>query len=168
MTDEEKKALEEKELKEKQEAEMKEPSELEKQITEKDEKIVKLTTERDNYRRGLIAKKGKNDKGEDIELTVDEKIAAGIEEALLNSSISRESSEKDEIIKKALARNKELEITIKNRSQIMITEGGSGNEVKVVPKDPILSEEKLKQLKGMGWDDKKIARFKENLKKNQG
>lgn len=165
MTDEEKKAVEDKAAADAAVAAAKEPSEIEKQLAEKDDKIKKLTEDRDNYRRGLLAKKGKNDKGEDIDLTVDEKIAAGIEEALLNSSIAKESAEKDDLIKKALARNKELETTIKNRSQISTTESGSGNEIKIVPKDPVLSDEKLKQFKAMGWDEKKIERYKENLKK---
>lgn len=171
MTDEEKKAAADKDaadVKAKADAKAaaKEPSEFEKQLAEKDDKIKKLTEDRDNYRRGLIAKKGKNDKGEDIELTVDEKIAAGIEEALLNSSIARESAEKDEIIKKALDRNKELETTIKNRSQITTTEHGGSNEQRLIPKDAVLSEDKIKELKARGWDDKKIELFKKNLTKN--
>lgn len=165
MTEEEKKAVEEKERLEKEAVSANEPTEFEKQLAEKDAKIAKLTEEKDNYRRGMLANKGKNKDGEDIDLSVDEKIAFGIQEALMNSTIAKESAEKDEIIKQALARNKELEIAVKNRSQISTTEGGSGNETKVVPKDNTLSEEKLKQLKSMGWDDKKIERFKQNLKK---
>lgn len=145
-----------------------EPTELEKSLAEKDALILKLTTERENYKKGMLKAKGKVKEGEeDPEESVDEKVARLVDERLLDTQFAQAQREKDDLIKKALERNKELETALKNRTGIVTAGGGSGSEQKLLPKDPVLSEEKLKQLKALGWDDKKIEKFKTNLLKSK-
>lgn len=171
MTEEEKKAVEEAEAAAAQKKiDEAEPSEIEKQLAAKDAEIAKLAEERNNYKRGMLKAKGKvKDDDDDLEEDdIDTKIEKKVQEKLLDTQWMNAQKEKDEIIKKALERNKELEIAVKNRSQISKEGNGSSSEQKMAPKDAILTEEKLKQLKGMGWDDTKIERFKQNLIKNRG
>ncbi len=166
MTEEETKAVEDKKA-EDAAALAKEPTEVEKQLAEKDAQLAKLATERDNYKKGMLKAKGKiakDDDGEEDE-SIDEKVNRLVEEKLLDSEFARIQKEKDDIIKTALARNKELETAIKNRSQISTADVGSGSEQKLSPKDSILSDDKLKALKAKGWDDKKIELYKKNLMK---
>lgn len=178
MTDEEKKAVEIKEAEaaaarkaEEDAAEKSESEVLEEQLAAKDAEIAKLTEEKDNYKRGMLKAKGKpakdEEEDEDADEDIDTKIDRKVNERLLDTKISNAQADKDELLKKALARNKELETAIKNRSQISTSGQGSGSESKLTPKDAILSEEKIKQFKGMGWDDAKIERYKQNLMKNK-
>lgn len=146
-------------------AEAKQPTELEKQLADKDALIAQLTVDKNNYKKGMLKAKGKLPKEEedDEEEGTDDKINRLVKEALLDTQLVKAQQEKDEIIKNALARNKELETALKNRSQISQADAGGSSEQKLTAKDNVLSDEKIKALKGMGWDDKKIARYKENL-----
>jgi hypothetical protein len=131
MTDEERKVAADKKAADEALAAA-QPSEVQKLLKDKDDRIAVLSTEKENYRRGLIAKKGKTPEGTDVELTLDEK----------------------------------LETTIKNRSQITTTEGGAGNEQKIVAKDNTLSDDKIKGLRARGFTDAMIERYKKNLANN--
>lgn len=174
MTDEEKKAVEESEAaaaqKKLEEEGANEPTEIEQQLAEKDAEIARLATERNNYKKGMLKAKGKakDDEDDSDDEDIDSKITRLVEEKLLDTQFTKAQKEKDDIIKKALERNKELETAVKNRSQIPKEGNGSSSEAKMAPKDAVLTEEKIKQLKGMGWDDAKIERFKQNLMKNRG
>lgn len=162
MIEEEKQALEEKQG----EGGAPEPTELEKKLAVQDELLVKLAAERDNYKKGMLKAKGKlKDDITDEEETVEDKVDRLVKEALLDTQFTDAQRQKDQLIKDALARNKELETALKNRSQISPAEAGSGSDSKFVVKDNVLSEEKLKQLKAMKWDDKKIELYKQNLMK---
>lgn len=140
---------------------------LEKELAVKDALIAKLTTERENYRKGMLKAKGKisEEEEDDSEESLEDKVQRMVKEQLIDAQLNQAQREKDDLLKSALARNKELETALKNRSQIATAGQGSGSETKVTPKDNILSEEKLKQLKGLGWDDKKIELYKKNLMK---
>lgn len=169
MTEEEKKAVETAEA-EAAAAAANEPTELEKALAEKDAMLVKLAAERDNYKKGMLKAKGKVSKNEDDdseEETVDEKVTRLVKEQLLDTQFDLAQKEKDALILKTLARNKELETALKNRSQIATAGAGSSSETKLAPADPVLTAEKLSQLKGLGWDDKKIELFKKNLMKTK-
>jgi hypothetical protein len=165
MTDEERKVAADKKAADEALAAA-QPSEVQKLLKDKDDRIAVLSTEKENYRRGLIAKKGKTPEGTDVELTLDEKIEAGVQEKMIEDKIAQTLQEKNDIINKALERNKELETTIKNRSQITTTEGGAGNEQKIVAKDNTLSDDKIKGLKARGFTDAMIERYKKNLANN--
>lgn len=143
-----------------------EPTELEKQLAEKDAIISKLSTERENYKRGMLKAKGKikDDTSTDDEEDIDTKVSRLVKEQLIDSQYAIAQAEKDELIKKALARNKELETALKNRTQIASTENGASSESKMSVKDNTLSADKIAKFKAMGWDDKKIELYKKNLK----
>ncbi len=85
------------------------------------------------------------------------------QEKMLETQFEQKQKEKDEIIKKALERNKELETAIKNRTGISNSDSGTGSGTVFTPKDGVLTDEKLAMLKSKGWDDKKIEMYKKNL-----
>ena len=143
-------------------------TELEAQLAEKDARIAKLTSEKENYKKGMLKAKGKvkdEDYSEPVDEDLDAKIARKVQETLLDTQLQNALKEKDDLIKKALERNKELETTIANRSQISGAPVGAGSEQKLTPKDAVLSEEKIKYFKSQGKSDAWIERFKQNLMK---
>lgn len=143
-----------------------ESTELEKKLAEKDAEIARLSLDKENYRKGMLKAKGKlKDDGTPEEEDIEEKIARLVDERLLDTQFSKATAEKDQLIKDALARNKELELAIGNRSQIVTTDSGSSSDSKFAIKDNTLSDAKLAALKAKGWDDKKIAAYKANLLK---
>lgn len=146
---------------------------LEEQIAAKDAEIVRLSTERDNYKKGMLKAKGKittddkEDDEDDEEEDLDTKIDRKIEERAIDTKLNQALSEKEALLKQGLARIKELETAIKNRSQISTAGAGSSTDTKMTAKDPILSQEKINYFKSLGWDDKKIERYKQNLMKTK-
>ncbi len=84
----------------------------------------------------------------------------------LNGTI-RERLENAKLIankKTILKTNKEMAVALNNRQGLSTTGQGSSTEGMEV-KDNFLSKEQLADLKARGWDDKKIQRFKDNLRK---
>lgn len=59
---------------------------------------------------------------------------------------------------------KEMAVALQNRQGLSTTGQGSSTEGQEV-KDNLLSKEQLNNLKARGWDDKKIQRFKDTLRK---
>ncbi len=60
---------------------------------------------------------------------------------------------------------KEMAVALNNR-QGLATGGGQGTSSEGMEvKDNFLSKDQIKDLKARGWDDKKIQRFKDNLRK---
>lgn len=169
MSEEEKKAVEANAA-EAAAAEANAPTELEKQLADKDAEILRLSTEKENYRKGMLKAKGKlpkedDEDEDDSEESVEDKVLRLVKENLLNTELNKAQTEKDELLKKALARNKELEIAVKNRTQISTADAGSSNSTVFTPKDAILTDEKIAKFKSMGWDDKKIELYKKNFSK---
>jgi hypothetical protein len=154
-----------KEVEQKVEVASPEQTEAEKQLAEKNAQIEQLTLERNNYKKGMLKAKGKkvDDEPEEDEEDLDAKVNRKVQEALLDTKLQTALKEKDDIIKKAFERNKELETTIANRSQIASAGTGSGNEAKLVAKDNVLSQEKINYFKSQGKTDAWIERYKENL-----
>jgi len=67
--------------------------------------------------------------------------------------------------KKAIQKkNSEMATALQNRAGLGASGLGSSTEGQAVP-DNILSADQLTELKAKGWDDKKIARFKANLRR---
>ena len=66
--------------------------------------------------------------------------------------------------KAILKKQDEMATALKNRAGLGASGMGSSTEGQTVP-DNILSADQLKDLKGRGWDNKKIERFKENLRR---
>jgi hypothetical protein len=66
--------------------------------------------------------------------------------------------------KTILKTHKEMAVALQNRQGLSTTGQGSSTEG-VEVKDSLLSKEQINDLKARGWDDKKIQRFKDNLRK---
>lgn len=144
-----------------------EPNEFEKQLAEKDALILKISSDRDNYKKGMLKAKGKlkDDGTPEFVETDEEKFDRMFQEKMLDTQLSQANKEKDDIIKSAAKRISELETALKNRGGIVTAGSGSGSATKLIPKDPVLSEDIIATLKSKGWDDKKIDMYKKNLVK---
>lgn len=113
----------------------------------------KAETERENYKKGMLKAKGK------LETDETEEIEGGTSEKKDTTS-----SELIGLVKTLLEKNNELAVASANRSQIATSSQGGSSEAKVEVSDNLLSADQISNLKARGWDDKKIARFKENVK----
>lgn len=61
---------------------------------------------------------------------------------------------------------KELAVALQNRQGLSTTGMGVSTEGMEVP-DTFFSKEQLSDLKAKGWDDKKIQRLKENMRRSK-
>lgn len=127
------------------------------------EQLARTEKDRDNYKAGLLKAKGKTDEGAD--LSDDERVRAMIAEALEAKERDAASKQAEEDTKKLITRVRELETALKAKDQMNTTGTGTSTETKVTVGDNALSDAQVNDLKARGWDDAKIARFKENLKK---
>jgi hypothetical protein len=124
------------------------------------ERAEKAEKDRDNYKRGLLKAKGKTEEDEeepDVE-DLDTRIANGVARALADKE-TKDSTQQ------LLKRIKEMEKAFENKSQLSNAGVGTGTESQLKVGDNQLSDAQLADLKGRGWDDAKIARFKQNLLK---
>lgn len=138
---------------------------FEAELAKKDALIDQLTKDKNNYKKGLLKAKGKLPEEEEDEEDIDAKIERKVQERMIDSQLTQAQKEKDDLYKKGLTRIKELETAIKNRSQISTADAGSGSSIKITPKDKVLSEDKIKYFKSLGWNDQKIELYKKNLMK---
>lgn len=138
-------------------------------LKEKDAKIVKLQQDRDNYRKGMLKYKKQSEENPEDKSFEEEKIKQIVQEALISSEISRESTEKDAIIQKIAKENSELRTTLQNKSQVPSMPGGSSQ-----PQDDVKLETLTKDQKdeltaaaiAIGQDPAKfIDRAVQNLRK---
>jgi hypothetical protein len=117
-------------------------------IKEQSDKIAKLETDKDNYRKmALKYKKDSKEEPEDVEpeLSGDERIRAIVKEEFYNSEIAEAQRKKDELLTKLVRENKELKVANKNSVKSNISSGGGGAEEREVP-DNSISPEKLNEL----------------------
>lgn len=126
------------------------------------EKLRKAESDRDNYRAGLLALKGK--KVDDEDFDIQKLIDLSVQEALATRNVTATEDE----LKKALKEREEAITALKNRSQITNNGQGASTEDKSKVTDGVLSEEKIARFKGMGWSDEKIETYKKNLMRNNG
>lgn len=127
------------------------------------EKLGKTEEERDNYKTGLLRAKGKIEVEEDADL--EDRLLARLRQGLKDEERAKGEEERDEITKKLIQRNKELEEAVKNKTTVATAGVGASSETTTKVSDNMLSEAQLNELRGRGWDDEKIARFKQNLSK---
>lgn len=122
------------------------------------EREAKVIVERDNYKEGMLKAKGKikTDEGADEGEGEGEK-----------AKTTDTSAELIGLVKTLINRNQELVTASVNRQQISTAGQGGSAETKIEPTDNLLSAAQVNDLKTRGWDDKKIARFKENLLKTR-
>ncbi len=118
---------------------------------------VKAEENAENYKKGMLKAKGKLKSDDD----------AGDEN---DDDDADEGKDKDgdspvlaETVKQLLKRNAELVTAVVHKTQVSSAPAGAGSESKVNVSDNLLSADQLANLKARGWNDEKIARFKQNL-----
>lgn len=125
---------------------------------------VKIASDRDNYKTGLLKAKGKIPSDEE-ENDMEARITARVKSELLSAKEADIQARKDELVKQSFAKVKELSLALKNPKgspgQTSSTEGMTSRT------DNTLSPDQIATLKAKGWDDKKIELFKKNLSKNR-
>jgi len=136
------------------------------ELKKKDDELVKVREEKENYRKGMLKAKGKLPEEDNLEESLDEKIDRKVQERLLNTRESQVQAEKDALVTSLAKKNKELTLALKNRAQVTDTSASGSNkdrpEVKV---DSFFSKEQLESFKVKGWSDKKIEDLKQNMLK---
>lgn len=137
------------------------------ELKKKDDELVKIREEKENYKRGLLKAKGKipdeDDNSSNDDETLDAKIDRKVQERLLATKEAQILAEKDAVILAQSRKLKELSLAVKNRSQISNSGQGSNQEMPEPRKDNILSNDQISSLKTKGWSDEKIEAFKKNL-----
>jgi len=129
------------------------------------ERAEKAEKDRDNYRDGMLAAKGKKQTAAEDE-TEEERIARIVAESLSAHERTKANAEVKELLPQIIRRNKELETAMQAKQAAGTTAAGGGTtDTTPKPSDNMLSEAQLQSLKARGWDDKKIDRFKHNLAK---
>lgn len=137
----------------------------------KDAELAKVREEKDNYRKGLLAAKGKLPEETDpyayTETKVlDEDLMRKIaREEYLNTKESQLQSERETALQAVVKQNEELRLALKNRSQVASTTGGSNQERPEVKTDSFFSNEQIASLKAKGFTDQMIENAKEAMKK---
>ncbi len=128
---------------------------------------AKLTTERDNYKIGMLKEKAKS-KGEVFEEEEgDERLRRIAREELINSDIARITREQDTIIKAALKENKELKLARLNKNETTTVKGSSTESTPV--RDTLVTQEQMRHFtEVLKWDANKIERYKKNIQKVAG
>ena len=124
----------------------------------------KLIEEGSNYKLAYLKEKKKQVPEHNPNEDDDERIRRIAQETLANSRLAEIAREQDSIIKQALKENKELKLTLTNKTTVP-SSMGSHTEFKAVP-DTLVTAEQLAAFKARGWKDKDIERYKKNLLKN--
>jgi hypothetical protein len=141
---------------------------LEAELTKLREENVRLSTDRENYRKGMLKAKGKLQEEEDEVLPqpqLAETIEKIVSEKLLATQESQNLIKQEELVKKALKENRELKLALANRSNLDNSGSGSGGGDIPAVKENFLAPAQIQALKARGWDDKKIELFKKNMAK---
>jgi len=125
----------------------------------------RLANDRDNYRKGMLAAKGKIET-EDLDLSDPTQLASYVKKQVdeqLNASKYDQSREELTNYAKELARkNKELALALQNRTGMTSTGQGSGASSKT----SYFSEDQLAEFKKRGWSDEKIKLAETNMRKS--
>jgi hypothetical protein len=116
-------------------------------LKEKDEKIAKITADKDNYRK-MALKYKKGEEEVEPELSDEEKLRAIVKEELFNSDLAQAQREKDDLLAKLVRENKELKIANKNSVKSNLSPGGVGyDSSKKDEEKSEFSPQKIAQLK---------------------
>ena len=125
-----------------------------------------MSTDRDNYRAGMLKYKKLAEENPDDESLGEERIKNMIKEEMINSEIFKEQSEKQFILDTVIKENKELKVAAANKSQISNLSGASSSPD--ITTEEITPEQKAyfeKVSKEIGYKiDPKV--FLENYKKS--
>lgn len=127
-------------------------------------RFAKLEAEKENYRKAYLKEADRNKNRADE--NEDEKIDRIVQEKIADSRLAEIAREQDALIQKALKENKELKLAHMNKTTTPPAAIGTHSESAPV-RDTSISPDQMAQFKAWGWDDKKIARYKLNLSRNQ-
>lgn len=141
--------------------EVSETPDYEMMLSDKDNKISKLTADRDNYRTGMFKYKKLAEENPEDETLNEERIKQMIKEELVDSELYKTQLEKEAIIKTIATENKELKIALANKSQISNMPGGSSSPNEDIKVDGLTTEqkahfEKISKEIGVNIDPKKF------------
>lgn len=133
-------------------------------LKKKDEEILRLKEDRDNYKAVALKRLGKNPNDAEFLGNSELSVADQIKLALLDKEIDIAEKGKDEEIKGLTRKVSELTLALKNRPNPAIGgDGGTGTEVK----DNVFSAEQITLLKQKATRLKMDPdKFVENAKKN--
>lgn len=138
-------------------------------LAKKDAELEIVRAKKDQYKKGILRAKGKLPEEDNTPEELDALIDRKVQEKLLSTQEAQIQAEQSLIIKNLAKRNKELEVALKNRSQItQASAPGSNNDKPEVTTDSYFSNEQIQALKAKGWSDKKIEQAKVNMKKPSG
>jgi len=139
-------------------------------LREKDERIAKLASDRDNYRTGMLKYK-KSRPDDELDESNEDKMRQIIREELLNTDLAKTQAEKEAIIQKMAKELKEAKTAISNKSQMPTIPGGSSQPQDEITIEKISDQQKAdltERAKQAGVDPKKfVDSFLKNLEKNK-
>lgn len=128
-------------------------------LKEKNERIVKLEDQVKNLNHGIKVAKGKVVEEEDDDALDPREIARQEAIAVLaESNLAKEIQERDQILDTVVRENRELRLAIQNRAGTGVSVGS--NQDTPAPKDNVISEAQERELRGKGFTDEMIERFK--------
>ncbi len=118
--------------------------------------LAKAKEERENYRRGMLAAKGKPvkdpvDEESDLDTLVQQKVVQALEaekEALVNKKY-------EAVVETLMLKNKEYALALQNKANMPNASAGTGQVDKAVS-DNFFSAEQLADLKKRGLDPEKV------------
>lgn len=141
-------------------------TEAEAKIASLEAEKAKLLEERTNYQAAYLKEKAKNDDlGSDE--NEEDRVRRIIREEDTNKRLAQIDKERELELQKALKENKELKLTLTNKTGVPASMG-SHSEGLSVNNDPVISPEQMAQFRAMGKDEKWIEMYKKNLQRNSG
>lgn len=125
---------------------------------------AKLEVERDNWKTATLSlKKKAKENPEDTD--DDARIKAVAQEAIAESRLADIAREQDALLTKLAKENRELKLAQANKTGVPPASVGTHSETPGV-QDTLVTPEQMTYFKSLGWDDKKIERYKKNLLRN--
>lgn len=124
-------------------------------LAAKDAELAKVTTEKENYRRGLLKAKGKDLPEDDgASETQEEMLRRIVREEQLSSREAQLAAEKDAAMKALIKQNKELRLAMKGTNTVGVVGANEAkNNINAAPE--FFSKEQLAELKKRGVDPEK-------------
>lgn len=129
-----------------------------------EEENTRLQQEKENYRRGLLAAKGKNKEDEfnpyvdpTPQPDIEELVKRTVQEQLMASREAQIAREKESLLQEALRREAELRRALQNRPAEPIAPG-SNSEQPAPAKDNFFTPEQIAHIKSKGLDPEVVKR----------
>jgi chromosome segregation ATPase len=135
-------------------------------LAEKDAEIARLAADRDNYKKGLLVAKGKlpAEEQQEDQTDIDSKIQTAVHDALFSEKEKKLQAEKDALFQQALRENAELKVTLKNKQGMSDAPSGTSSDSQITTTQ-YFNNDQIRDLKARGWDDAKIKKAAENMRK---